>query len=112
MIFVMLGLMRNITNYSSDDYTDWMIEGNIAEVGLAIPFQIMGAWFIVLLFGFTFLMLYLKTRSLPMISIVTIFLAFPMTLILPSEFTTALYAILILSVAALIAGLFVKGRDF
>lgn len=103
--------MENITNYSNAaDLSDTIREGRPLEAIFGIYHETIGIWFIIALIMFTYLILYMKTRSFAIIGIVTIFITPGLMYITPIPMMMTLFVLVVIGVGALIAGLFMKAK--
>lgn len=69
-----MGLLENVTEFNKSNFTDVIMEGKVIEATFGTYYNLMGMWFFTLFFCFTFGMVYIKTRSMPMTSIVMLFM--------------------------------------
>lgn len=101
----------NYTDFDATrDFVNWTGEGRFFDIIFGTYHELVGGWFVLLFFAFTFFLLYLKTRSLGLCSIVMILLAGGMAVILPIEMIAQMFIIIIFAVGALIASIFVSRR--
>jgi len=101
----------NYTDFNATrDFVRYTAHGRWFDAIFGTYHELVGGWFVLLFFAFTFFLLYIKTRSLGLCSIVMIVLASGMALILPAEFMSMMFVIIVLAVGALIASMFVSRR--
>jgi len=101
----------NYTDFDATrDFVNYTADGRFFDTIFGTYHELVGGWFVLFFFAFTFFLLYVKTRSLGLCSIVMMILASGMALILPIEFIAMLFVIIILAGGALMASIFVSRR--
>lgn len=100
----------NYTDFNAtQDFMNYTGEGRFLDAIFGTYWELIGVWFFVLMFLFVMAMVYIKTQSIAMVSIVIIFLSFGMAQVLPTPMMQIMYAITVLGIGALIASIFTSG---
>lgn len=99
----------NYTDFNATtDFMNYTVNGRFLDAFFGTYYELIGGMFFIMLFAFTFFMLYIKTKSLGMVSSLMLILAVGMAMVMPSEMLTYIYTIIVLTLGALLASLFLE----
>lgn len=101
-------LLENITAYNQSNFTEMLFQGNAIEAVFGAYYNIIDLWIFFLVFAFTFGMIYVKTQSLAIVSIVMLFITAVATTFMPVEMLYMMFILIGICIAILIASLFLK----
>jgi len=105
---MMQGVYENITDFNQSNFTAMAIDGQYVEVVAGSLYNLMGGYFFLTIYFLMFALVYTKTRSLGITSILMLAVASVAAASMPADLLAVMFIVIGFSIAALFASLFMK----
>lgn len=100
----------NVTNFTTNNTTEYLVRGQIVEAVFGTYDKLIGlSLFAMLIIGLLLVLVYLKTRSAGMVAVVSIVASGVVSAIPPVEMTALMMFAAAVTIGALLYGLFSRG---
>ena len=98
---MMMSLLGNITNFSQNNFTEVILNGDPVVAVFGTYYNLIGALIFVVIYAVIFTLLSIKTRNLGMTSIVMIAYSVVVGAAMPSEMLAIMFMLIAVSFGAL-----------